>query len=67
MRILILGGTSEARAVAQALDAQGFDVISSLVGRVSQPRLPIGQVRIGVLAGCLVLMNSCVWRISARA
>ena len=40
-RVLILGGTAEARDLAAALVARpGVDVVSSLAGRVSRPRLP---------------------------
>jgi precorrin-6A/cobalt-precorrin-6A reductase len=49
--ILVLGGTAEARSLAQALDDGGLDVITSLAGRVSNPRLPLGQVRIGGFGG----------------
>jgi precorrin-6A/cobalt-precorrin-6A reductase len=51
VRILILGGTSEARDVAAALVAAGVDVLSSLAGRVREPRLPAGPVRIGGFGG----------------
>jgi precorrin-6A/cobalt-precorrin-6A reductase len=51
VRILILGGTGEARELAARLVADGVDVISSLAGRVSQPRLPAGPVRIGGFGG----------------
>jgi precorrin-6A/cobalt-precorrin-6A reductase len=51
VRILILGGTGEARELAAALVAAGTDVISSLAGRVSRPRLPDGQVRVGGFGG----------------
>ena len=51
MRILILGGTGEARELAAELVAAGADVISSLAGRVSRPRLPEGRVRIGGFGG----------------
>ena len=51
VRILILGGTGEARELAAELVAAGADVISSLAGRVSQPRLPDGQVRVGGFGG----------------
>ena len=50
-RILILGGTGEARELATALAAAGTDVVSSLAGRVSRPRLPDGPVRIGGFGG----------------
>jgi precorrin-6A/cobalt-precorrin-6A reductase len=49
--ILILGGTVEARALAAALDARGADVVTSLAGRVANPRLPAGRVRIGAFGG----------------
>jgi precorrin-6A/cobalt-precorrin-6A reductase len=49
--ILVLGGTAEARELAAALDHDGVAVISSLAGRVSRPRLPAGEVRIGGFGG----------------
>jgi precorrin-6A/cobalt-precorrin-6A reductase len=51
VRILILGGTGEARELAAALVAAGTDVISSLAGRVREPRLPDGPVRVGGFGG----------------
>jgi precorrin-6A/cobalt-precorrin-6A reductase len=51
VRILILGGTGEARELAAALVAAGTDVLSSLAGRVKDPRLPEGPVRIGGFGG----------------
>ena len=51
MRILILGGTGEARELAAGLTAAGINVVSSLAGRVRQPRLPAGEVRIGGFGG----------------
>lgn len=51
MRILLLGGTGEARALAARLVDGGFDVVSSLAGRVSRPALPVGAVRIGGFGG----------------
>lgn len=47
---LILGGTGEARALAQELSTERR-VISSLAGRVARPRLPVGEVRIGGFGG----------------
>jgi precorrin-6A/cobalt-precorrin-6A reductase len=44
--ILILGGTGEARELARHVPA-----ISSLAGRVSNPRLPEGEVRVGGFGG----------------
>jgi precorrin-6A/cobalt-precorrin-6A reductase len=49
--VLILGGTAEARKLAAALHGDGVHVISSLAGRVSRPRLPAGEVRIGGFGG----------------
>jgi precorrin-6A/cobalt-precorrin-6A reductase len=51
MRVLLLGGTSEARALAARLVADGVDVTSSLAGRVARPRMPEGSVRIGGFGG----------------
>ena len=51
MRILVLGGTGEARALAAELAAAGVQVVSSLAGRVQRPRLPEGSVRIGGFGG----------------
>lgn len=49
--VLLLGGTAEARALAEALHGSGIRVISSLAGRVARPRLPVGEVRIGGFGG----------------
>ena len=51
MRLLILGGTSEARELAELLVPAGVDVTTSLAGRVAAPRLPTGKVRIGGFGG----------------
>jgi precorrin-6A/cobalt-precorrin-6A reductase len=51
MKVLLLGGTAEARALAAALVADGVDVTTSLAGRVAEPRLPVGGVRIGGFGG----------------
>jgi precorrin-6A/cobalt-precorrin-6A reductase len=51
VRILILGGTGEARELAAELVAAGVDVLSSLAGRVREPRLPDGPVRVGGFGG----------------
>jgi precorrin-6A/cobalt-precorrin-6A reductase len=50
VRVLLLGGTGEARALAAALHPE-VEVISSLAGRVPDPALPVGQVRIGGFGG----------------
>lgn len=49
--VLILGGTAEARDLAAVLEAKGVPLTSSLAGRVSRPRLPVGPVRIGGFGG----------------
>jgi precorrin-6A/cobalt-precorrin-6A reductase len=50
--VLILGGTSEARELAGRLAGRpGLRVISSLAGRVRDPALPAGEVRIGGFGG----------------
>lgn len=50
--VMILGGTGEGIALAEALVAlPGLRVISSLAGRVANPRLPPGEVRIGGFGG----------------
>lgn len=51
MRVLLLGGTSEARELAALLVAKSVEVTSSLAGRVTRPRLPVGAVRIGGFGG----------------
>ncbi|OBF11754.1 cobalt-precorrin-6A reductase [Mycobacterium sp. ACS4331] len=56
MRVLLLGGTSEARALAGRLHP-GVEVISSLAGRVPDPALPVGPVRIGGFGGVTGLAN----------
>lgn len=50
MRVLLLGGTGEARALAKVLHPQ-VDIVSSLAGRVPDPALPVGPVRIGGFGG----------------
>jgi len=51
-RILILGGTTEARKLAERLAGRpDVEVVSSLAGRVSIPGRPAGQVRVGGFSG----------------
>jgi precorrin-6A/cobalt-precorrin-6A reductase len=50
MRVLLLGGTAEARALAKRLHPQ-LDIVSSLAGRVPDPTLPVGPVRVGGFGG----------------
>lgn len=49
--VLVLGGTAEGRELAAALVEAGRPVVSSLAGRVSNPALPPGEVRIGGFGG----------------
>ncbi|MGW5722117.1 cobalt-precorrin-6A reductase [Amycolatopsis sp. NPDC003865] len=49
--ILILGGTGEARKLAEELVGSDVRVVSSLAGRVARPRLPAGEVRVGGFGG----------------
>lgn len=51
MKILILGGTAEARQLANRLVSLGHEVITSLAGRTQDPILPEGQVRMGPFGG----------------
>ncbi len=50
-KILILGGTAEARALAAQLVEEGHQVTTSLAGRTRDPILPVGSVRIGGFGG----------------
>lgn len=52
MHVLILGGTTEARRLAELLHGTpGLTITSSLAGRVASPRLPPGEVRVGGFGG----------------
>ncbi|WP_031079982.1 cobalt-precorrin-6A reductase [Streptomyces sp. NRRL WC-3549] len=55
MHVLVLGGTTEARRLAELLvttDAlPGARVTSSLAGRVARPKIPPGKVRVGGFGG----------------
>ena len=52
MRVLILAGTSEAAALAEACAGRGdLEVISSLAGRTAAPRALPGEVRVGGFGG----------------
>lgn len=58
MRVLLLGGTAEARGLAARLVDHGIEVTSSLAGRVVDPRMPVGPVRIGGFGGIEGLRNA---------
>ncbi|MFF3765270.1 cobalt-precorrin-6A reductase [Streptomyces sp. NPDC001922] len=50
--VLVLGGTTEARRLAEELAGDpALRVTSSLAGRVAEPRRPAGEVRIGGFGG----------------
>ncbi|MFE9822475.1 cobalt-precorrin-6A reductase [Streptomyces sp. NPDC005791] len=52
MHVLVLGGTTEARRLAELLVVtDGVRVTSSLAGRVARPKLPSGDVRVGGFGG----------------
>ncbi len=51
MKILILGGTAEARELAARLTALGHEVTTSLAGRTRRPALPAGHLRVGKFGG----------------
>ncbi|MGW1542218.1 cobalt-precorrin-6A reductase [Streptomyces sp. NPDC002309] len=57
MHVLILGGTAEARRLAELLHPRtpGLELTTSLAGRVSHPRLPPGGTRIGGFGGVAAL------------
>ncbi|MCB5169821.1 cobalt-precorrin-6A reductase [Streptomyces bambusae] len=49
--VLLLGGTTEGRRLAEALAGGPYRVTTSLAGRVARPVLPPGEVRIGGFGG----------------
>lgn len=51
MRILILGGTAEARELAERLIGLGHEPITSLAGRTQDPVKPPGALRVGKFGG----------------
>lgn len=51
MRVLILGGTGEARELADRLDGMGHETITSLAGRTTAPMRPKGALRVGKFGG----------------
>jgi precorrin-6A/cobalt-precorrin-6A reductase len=58
LRVLVLGGTTEGRALASTCaTTPGLEVISSLAGRTTSPLLPPGEVRIGGFGGTAGLIH----------
>lgn len=52
MKALLLGGTPQARELAETfVSERGFDIVSSLAGRIREPRVPEGEFRIGGFGG----------------
>jgi precorrin-6A/cobalt-precorrin-6A reductase len=51
VRILILGGTAEARELAERLIGMGHEPITSLAGRTQDPIRPPGDLRVGKFGG----------------
>jgi precorrin-6A/cobalt-precorrin-6A reductase len=52
LRVLILGGTGDASALAsQVTNIKGVEVITSLAGRTRNPLAPAGNIRIGGFGG----------------
>jgi precorrin-6A/cobalt-precorrin-6A reductase len=50
-KVLVLGGTREARDLAAALQAEGYDTIYSLAGVTREPQLPAVMTRQGGFGG----------------
>lgn len=51
MTVLVLGGTAEAIRLAELLAADHVQVVTSLAGAVTEPHLPVGDVRVGGFGG----------------
>jgi precorrin-6A/cobalt-precorrin-6A reductase len=50
-RILVLGGTSDANALAGEFLKAGYNVVTSLAGVTENPALPAGEIRVGGFGG----------------
>lgn len=50
-RVLVLGGTSDARALAKVLMAAGHETVTSLAGVTRERIVPDGEVRVGGFGG----------------
>ncbi|NES99808.1 MAG: cobalt-precorrin-6A reductase [Sphaerospermopsis sp. SIO1G2] len=58
MRVLILGGTGDARELAvRVANMTGVEAIASLAGATRQPTAPLGNVRVGGFGGVSGLVN----------
>ena len=51
MKLLVLGGTLEARELTERLARDGYDVVTSLAGRTREPRPMAGRLRVGGFGG----------------
>ncbi|WP_375500737.1 cobalt-precorrin-6A reductase [uncultured Jatrophihabitans sp.] len=56
MRVLVLGGTGEARELAARLNERGVQVTTSLAGGVRHPIVPAGELRVGGFGGAAGLV-----------
>jgi precorrin-6A/cobalt-precorrin-6A reductase len=67
VRILILGGTEEARQLANQLVSMGHETVTSYAGKTSNPDLPQGEVRVGGFGGARglsdYLLNNAIQRV----
>jgi precorrin-6A/cobalt-precorrin-6A reductase len=67
VRILILGGTEEARLLADQLVSMGHEVVTSYAGRTSDPDVPQGEIRVGGFGGprglADYLLNNAIQRL----
>jgi precorrin-6A/cobalt-precorrin-6A reductase len=67
VRVLILGGTEEARQLANQLVSMGHEIITSYAGKTSHPDLPQGEVRVGGFGGARglsdYLLNNAIQRL----
>ncbi len=59
-RLLILGGTGEARVLAAALAGSGIDIVTSLAGRTRNAPPPPGRLRVGGFGGAAGLADYLV-------
>lgn len=58
MRVLILGGTGDARELAARIaNMTGVEAIASLAGATREPVTPVGNVRVGGFGGVAGLVN----------